>query len=47
MTWIRCTVKNARTLETGVDLAGKKLDGSPKFCLGAVVNPMAEQLDLH
>ncbi len=40
-------LKTARTLETGVDLAGKKLDGSPKFCLGAVVNPMAEQLDLQ
>ncbi len=40
-------LKTARTLETGVDLAGKKLDGSPQFCLGAVVNPMADPLDLQ
>jgi 5,10-methylenetetrahydrofolate reductase len=37
----------ARTLETGVDLAGKKLKGSPKFCLGAVVNPTADPIDLQ
>lgn len=40
-------LKTARTLESGVDLASKKLDGVPKFCLGAVVNPMAEPLDLQ
>ncbi|MDD5259172.1 MAG: methylenetetrahydrofolate reductase [bacterium] len=40
-------LKTARALETGVDLAGKKLDGSPQFCLGAVVNPMADPLDLQ
>jgi methylenetetrahydrofolate reductase (NADPH) len=40
-------LKIARGLETGVDLAGKKLDGSPQFCLGAVVNPMADPLDLQ
>jgi 5,10-methylenetetrahydrofolate reductase len=37
----------ARTLETGVDLAGKKLRGVPKFCLGAVVNPTATPPDLQ
>jgi 5,10-methylenetetrahydrofolate reductase len=37
----------ARTLESGVDLAGKKLNGSPKFCLGAVVNPTANPLELQ
>jgi 5,10-methylenetetrahydrofolate reductase len=40
-------LKTARTLETGIDLVGKKLDGSPQFCLGAVVNPMADPLDLQ
>lgn len=37
----------ARMLETGIDLAGKKLVGSPKFCLGAVANPNADPLDLQ
>lgn len=37
----------ARTLETGVDLAGKKLKGAPSFCLGAVVNPTARPLELQ
>jgi len=37
----------ARTLESGVDLAGKKLNGSPKFCLGAVVNPTAKPQELQ
>ena len=37
----------ARTLESGVDLAGKKLNGSPKFCLGAVVNPTSKPLELQ
>lgn len=37
----------ARTLETGVDLAGKKLIGSPKFCLGAVVNPTSKPQELQ
>lgn len=40
-------LKVARTLESGVDLVGKKLEGIPKFCLGAVANPMAEPLDLQ
>ena len=37
----------ARTLESGVDLAGKKLNGAPKFCLGAVVNPTSKPLELQ
>ena len=37
----------ARLLETGVDLAGKKLNASPKFCLGAVTNPSAEPAGLQ
>lgn len=40
-------IKAARLLETGVDLAGKKLKGSPKFCLGAVANPTASPIDLQ
>lgn len=40
-------IRTARLLETGVDLAGKKLNGSPKFCLGAVANPTAVPLDLQ
>ena len=39
-------ISTARLLETGADLSGKKLSGSPKFCIGAVVNPTAEPLDL-
>jgi 5,10-methylenetetrahydrofolate reductase len=34
-----------RKLESGVDMAGKKLKGSPKFCIGAVINPGAEPLE--
>ncbi|MDR0822196.1 MAG: methylenetetrahydrofolate reductase [Endomicrobium sp.] len=40
-------IKAARTLETGIDLAGKKLKGSPKFCIGAAVNPAATPNDLQ
>ena len=40
-------IKTARLLESGIDLAGKKLQGSPKFCVGAVVNPSAEPNDLQ
>ncbi|MDD3064724.1 MAG: methylenetetrahydrofolate reductase [Endomicrobiaceae bacterium] len=40
-------IKTARLLETGVDFAGKKLNGSPKFCLGAVANPTAAPIDLQ
>lgn len=35
-----------RSLEQGVDMAGKKLEGKlPKFCVGAVVNPGSEPLE--
>jgi len=35
-----------KRLEQGLDLAGNKLDGEPpKFCLGAVVSPCADNLD--
>ncbi|MBN1621699.1 MAG: methylenetetrahydrofolate reductase [Endomicrobiales bacterium] len=37
----------AKQLETGVDMVGKHLKGSPKFCLGAVVNPTASPVDLQ
>jgi 5,10-methylenetetrahydrofolate reductase len=40
-------IKTAKLLETGVDLAGKKLYGSPKFCVGAVVNPSAQPSGLQ
>ncbi len=32
----------ARDLVNGQDMVGNKLDGSPDFCLGAVVNPGAD-----
>lgn len=35
----------ARELEQGKDIAGNKLSGSPKFCLGAAVNPGADPLE--
>ena len=35
-----------RKLQEGVDMKGNKLDGpSPKFCMGAVVNPGADPLE--
>jgi methylenetetrahydrofolate reductase (NADPH) len=34
-------------LEKGYDLNGAKLESSPKFCKGAVVNPCSEQMDLQ
>ncbi|MBU1006453.1 MAG: methylenetetrahydrofolate reductase [Candidatus Omnitrophica bacterium] len=34
-----------RLLESGKDMAGKVLKGSPKFCAGAVVNPGADPLE--
>jgi 5,10-methylenetetrahydrofolate reductase len=40
-------IKAARLLETGVDLAGKKLQGNPRFCVGAVVNPSTHPIDLQ
>jgi 5,10-methylenetetrahydrofolate reductase len=35
----------ARELEQGKDLAGKELEGSPKFCLGAVVSPASDPVE--
>lgn len=40
-------LKTARTLEKGEDLAGRRLKGFPKFCLGAVANPSFEPLDMQ
>lgn len=34
-----------RTLESGKDMRGNPLKGSPKFCAGAVVNPGADPLE--
>ncbi|MDR3111863.1 MAG: methylenetetrahydrofolate reductase [Elusimicrobiota bacterium] len=34
-------IKTTKMLGSGFDLAGKKLCGSPNFCVGAVVNPTA------
>lgn len=35
----------AKTLESGKDMNGNPLKGSPEFCLGAVVNPGADPLE--
>ena len=40
-------LRAARGLENGVDMAGKKLKGSPSYCLGAVVNPTASPSELQ
>ncbi|UCF09306.1 MAG: methylenetetrahydrofolate reductase [Candidatus Bipolaricaulota bacterium] len=37
----------ASALNRGVDLAGNELQGSTDFCLGAVVTPEAEHVDLQ
>jgi methylenetetrahydrofolate reductase (NADPH) len=37
----------ARKLESGQDLLGNKLNGNPKFCLGAVVNPSPKTQELQ
>lgn len=37
-------IKAARALENGTDLAGNALNGTPKFCVGAVVNPGAANI---
>lgn len=34
-----------KTLRSGKDMAGNELRGSPKFCVGAVVNPQADPLE--
>jgi 5,10-methylenetetrahydrofolate reductase len=38
-------INTAKTLEGGFDMAGKPLEGNPKFFLGAVVNPGAVPLE--
>lgn len=38
-------LSTARGLERGVDMAGHPLQGSPRFCLGASVNPNAPCLE--
>jgi len=38
-------IQVAKTLEAGKDMKGNELKGSPKFCIGAVVNPGAEPLE--
>jgi len=38
-------LQTVTTMMNGSDLAGNKLEGAPKFCLGAVVNPGAEPLE--
>jgi 5,10-methylenetetrahydrofolate reductase len=40
-------IKTARLLETGIELSGKKLFGNPKFCIGAVINPVANPQELQ
>ena len=35
----------ARTLQQGKDMKGNPLKGSPRFCVGAVVNPGADPLE--
>ncbi len=37
-------IKAARALENGTDLGGNTLDGTPNFCVGAVVNPGATNI---
>ena len=37
-------LRAARSLETGTDMAGNPVSGTPHFCLGAVVNPGARDL---
>ena len=38
-------IQVASALESGKDMKGNALKGAPKFCMGAVVNPGADQLD--
>jgi methylenetetrahydrofolate reductase (NADPH) len=38
-------LRAARTLESGLDLAGNPLKGVPKFCVGAVVTPEADPIE--
>lgn len=38
-------IRAAAGMSDGADMAGNALDGSPDFCIGAVVNPGASDLD--
>ena len=38
-------IRAAAGMNGGADMAGNALDGSPDFCIGAVVNPGAKDLD--
>ena len=38
-------IRAAAGMSDGTDMAGNALDGSPEFCIGAVVNPGARDLD--
>lgn len=40
-------IKVVRELENGVSMAGKKLDGSPRFFVGGVMNPFFEPFELE
>ncbi len=38
-------LKAATSLQAGTDMAGNPISGKPRFCIGAVVNPGAPDLD--
>ena len=38
-------IRAAAGMSDGTDMGGSSLDGSPEFCIGAVVNPGAKDLD--
>ena len=38
-------IRAAAGMRNGTDMAGNALNGSPEFCIGAVVNPGAKDLD--
>lgn len=40
-------LKAASDLTAGIDMAGKKLEGAPKFFLGAVCTPIADPVEPH
>ncbi|MEK6545078.1 MAG: methylenetetrahydrofolate reductase [Nitrospinota bacterium] len=40
-------IKVIRELENGISMAGKKLDGSPRFFVGGVMNPFFEPFELE
>lgn len=40
-------IKVIRELENGINMAGKKLDGSPRFFVGGVMNPFFEPFELE